>query len=290
MGLRLILVGMACCLAAPLAAATKDREPEVLARSGKWIVNYDRDSCHLVGQFGTGDAAVAMRITNSGPGDWFQLAIYGDRVRSDTPRSDAKVQFAGAGEPTEVKIINGKSGKVALAMIRSIRIDGWQREDEAQVPPRITPEQEAAVTGVTISIRDKRPFRLEFGPLSKPFIEMRKCLTDLIRSWGYDPVEQAALLRPVSPINSPGSWLNADDYPVGALRQGQNGLVQFRLDVDAKGAIEGCHVIARTNPDVFADVTCRAVVKRAKLQPALDARGKPVRSFLVQQVGWQIEI
>lgn len=144
------------------------------------------------------------------------------------------------------------------------------------------------VKGVTVDIQGKRPFRLEFGSLGKPFEQMRHCMDTLLESWGYDPKVQAELLRPASAITPPSRWLSPSDYPLGALRMGHNGIVQFRLDVDAEGKVGGCHVLARTSPDDFADATCRAVTRRAKLQPALDAEGKPVRSFYVQKVIWQV--
>jgi protein TonB len=116
--------------------------------------------------------------------------------------------------------------------------------------------------------------------------QLRACQTDLLKSWGYDPAVQTTLTRPARPTSTAASWLKPDDYPAGAISLGQNGIVQFRLDVDADGKILGCHVLARTSPDVFADTTCRAVTRRATLVPALDAGGKPVRSFYVAKVRW----
>jgi TonB family protein len=110
-----------------------------------------------------------------------------------------------------------------------------------------------------------------------------------VKSWGYDPAVQAALSRPVTRSNAPTDWLKDSDYPDEATRRGYNGLVQIRLDVDSSGKVTGCHVLNRTNPDVFADLTCRAVTKRAKLQPALDAAGQPVRSFEVYSIVWVME-
>jgi hypothetical protein len=67
---------------------------------------------------------------------------------------------------------------------------------------------------------------------------------------------------------------------------GHNGLVQFRLDVDPGGKVAGCFILSRTSPDDFADITCRAMTRRARLQPALDAKGKPIRSYYVNKVIW----
>lgn len=272
---------------ASAAAGPRDREPEVLARTGKWVVDYDRDACHLYAQFGKGKEMVIARFTRYEPGDWFDFALFGDRFRAFEPRVDAKLDFGIGGGPDDARATHGNAGKLAALFFSSTRLDHWERKTPLDVAPKVTPAQEAAVKGVSVAIRARRPFRLEFGPLDKPLAQLRRCSEDLVKSWGYDPAVQASLLRPVSAITPPGSWLNSSDYPLGALMGGHNGFVQFRLDVDPGGKVVGCYVLARTNPDDFADITCRNVSKRARLQPALDAQGKPVRSYYVQKVLWQ---
>lgn len=266
------------------AASASDRELEVLTRSGKWVVNYDRDACHLLAQFGKDDDPVILRFTRYEPGDHFDLSVFGNKVRSADYRGFAKIDFGLTA--FSARAMNGNAGKFEAMYFSSLRLDGWDGKSPKDVPPKVTPAQEAAVTGVTLAVRGKRSFRLDFGSLAKPMEQIRACSANLVRSWGYDPAVQAALLRPASPIASPGDWLVSSDYPAGALMQGHNGQVQFRLDVDPKGAVAGCYVLARTSPDDFADVTCRAVSRRAKMRPALDAEGKPVRSFFVTKVHW----
>jgi len=82
--------------------------------------------------------------------------------------------------------------------------------------------------------------------------------------------------------------LNDSDYPDKSIMDGHNGLVQFRLDIDAAGAVAGCYVLHRTNPDDFADLTCRLIRQRAKFSPALDRDGKPVKSFFISKVRFVI--
>jgi hypothetical protein len=282
-----IALSAAAVPAGLLLAAPKDREPEILTRTGKWIVNYDRDACHLVGTFGEGNAQVAARFTRYEHDDRFDLSLYGKRFRSPDDRTDAKIGF-GLGEVT-TQAMYGTSGAYKMAIFSSLRLDGKQANPGLDPLPKITPEQEAEIKGITVRLPPKVPFRLEFLSLAKPFAQMRDCTANLVKSWGYDPAVQATLLRPITPLNSPAKWLDSSDYPADALRSGRNGIVQFRLDVDPEGKIAGCHVLARTNPDDFADITCRGVTKRAKLQPALDAQGKPVRSYHVQKVRWVIE-
>lgn len=282
-------IALALAAAVPGVATAKDREPEVLTRTGKWVLEYNRDACHLFAEFGEGDAQVVARFTRYQPGDGFDLALYGKRFRTVDVRSEAKIDFGLADAPLERNVTFGSAGKFAAAFIGSVRVDGWSPGSRPVAAPRITPEQEATVSGLAVAIRRKAPFRLTFGSLDKPLAQMRDCSANLVQSWGYDPEVQAALLRPASPLESPGKWLSVNDYPEGAVRMGHNGIVQFRLDVDAEGNVAGCYVLARTSPDDFADRTCRAVSKRAKLQPALDAKGIPVRSYFVQKVNWRVD-
>lgn len=285
---RLIL-GLLITAAVPCAALTKVTAPETLTRTGKWVVNYDRDACHLLAQFGTGKDVLAMRLTRYEPGDAFDFDLYGGRVAANDIVSKAKVDFGLRGTHVEADAINGKSGDLPVMLFGAMRLDGWESAKPEEIGPSLSPQQEAAVSGVTVKVRGKKPFRLEFGSLARPMAQLRTCQSDLLKSWGYDPAVQTTLAKPARPANSPADWLKSGDYPAGARMMGQNGVIQFRLDVDAQGKVAGCHVLARTSPDLFADVTCRSVTRRAKLDPALDADGKPVRSFYVQKVRWQME-
>ena len=276
-------------VAAPAPAIAAPKAPETLTRTGNWVVNYDRDACHLLAEFGTGDDLLVMRLTRYQPGDAFDLNLYGRRLVTSAPRTMATLDFGPGAKPIETEAVNGRSGKLPLVMLGRARLDGWRSTGPDDDPPPLPPAQEAAVSGVTVKIDRKKPFRLEFGSLAKPMAQLRTCQADLVKSWGYDPVVQAGLSRPVRRAGPAVPWLRDTDYPMGAIAMGHNGIVQFRLDVEADGRISGCHVLARTSPDVFADTTCRAVMRRAKLDPALDAQGRPVRSFFVQKVTWQVQ-
>lgn len=274
--------------AVPTAGLAQGGASETLQRTGKWVVDYDNDACHLVAQFGTGNDMMIMRLTRYQPGDWFHLSLHGRRLVTGEARRQVKFDFGLGGPPVEADAVNGKAGDLPLMLFGSTRLDGWKSTKPGEVAPLLSPQQEAAVSGITVMIKWKKPFRLEFGSLAKPMEQLRACQADLLESWGYDPAIQTTLVRPPRPVNSPAKWLGPADYPQGAVAAGQNGIVQFRLDVEADGKISGCHVLSRTRPDVFADTTCRAVTRRAKLEPALDADGKPVRSFLVQTVQWRV--
>lgn len=192
---------------------------------------------------------------------------------------DESCQFLG-------KFGTGKLAVKPLMVFGPQRFDGWRQPPgrDVQKPPAVTPAQEAAVSHLTLWLGGNRNYRLEVRSMGKPMATMRHCMDGLIEHWGYNPTAIAALSRLPTPINDPGKWVTTNDYPSNALRTGHGGIVQFRLDLDEAGKILKCHILSRTNPDEFADTSCRLLTRRARFEPALDAAGKPTKSFYVNSV------
>lgn len=287
---RTIAMLLAC---APMAAPAWAADPVVIKRTGKWVLNYDTDSCHLLAEFGTGEARMFVRFSRFTPGDGLDLSMYSEKLTSSRSAVDAKVDFGLGSGPADARVMYANAGKFSVMLFGSVRLDGWNRiakdgESGEDVAPKVTPEQEARVTSLTYSAQFRSPVRLEFGSLANPLAQMRDCTANLVRTWGYDPDVQAALTRSVTPKGAPSKWLRDKDYPSEAVRNRQSGIVQFRLDVDSDGRVLGCHVLARTDPDAFADHTCKTLRARAVFDPALDAQGKPVRSFFVSKVTFKL--
>jgi len=276
-------------VAASLAAApaiAKPREPIPLPLQGKWEINYDVDACHLIASFGPEKERLIARFSRFSPGDWFYLDLFGKPLRSTELQQNVKVGFGPDENFRQVTAIAGKAG--ALAMLKFGVLDLLDRAGDAQdIAVAVTPEQERAVRTLTVTLGSK-VWRLELGPMDGPMRALRTCNDDLIKYWGYDPVQQASLGRRPEPVTVPGTWLDSADYPQTALVRGASGVVQFRLDVQADGSVGGCHVQARTNPDEFADRSCRLLTKRARFRPALDHAGIPVRSYFVSRIYWMM--
>jgi hypothetical protein len=264
-------------------ALAEDTPVETLASTGRWEMNYDADSCHLISNFGSGDAQVTAMFTRYQPGDPFELKLFGKRFeRGGAVRVPVTTDFASDGTTFRGDALRGNAGELPLLVVGKRYLVEWQGE----APPAISPEQERSVRSVTVQVGRGRPFRLALGSMAAPMNAMRTCTANLVRSWGFDPAEQAGLSRQAVPLNDPAQWLDGDDFPNSANLLGQNGIVQFRLAIEADGAISNCAVQSATAGSDFATTTCRAVTRRARFQPALNAAGQPVRSYYVQAVRW----
>lgn len=282
-------VSMIACLG--MVPANSAKAPVTYARVGAWEVNYDVDSCHLFGRFGVGEQSIVAKFTREQPDNQFSLTLYGKPLRVIDAHADVAVTFGSEGLPLKRSAMAGRTGtedKRPLLIIDRLRLDGFDvLSKDAPAAPDIKAEYEATVKSILIKLPLGKDVRLETGSLGAPFKALRACTSDLVKSWGYDPDVQAKLREAAHPTEHPGKWFQSGDYPTSSIWNGHNGLVAFRLNVDEAGKVEGCRVLYRTNPDDFADLTCKILMKRARMAPALDAAGKPVRSFYVNKVRWR---
>lgn len=263
--------------------ASNEPVPVTKARVSAWEINYDTDSCNLLAEFGDGSQATFIRLTRYQPQDSFDLIVYGAAYSFGASTVSVRVGF-GLATPVKREAMTGQAGdKLPLLMINALRLDGWEEAKPDEKGPPITPAQEDRATMIDLTIPGGKRFQLETGSFAKPMAAMRACVDDLVKSWGYDPVELAALAAPAQPAQNPSRWLTNEDFPSRSALAGHNGVVQFRLDIDSTGKVTGCNILHRTNPDDFADLTCKLITKRAKFSPARDKSGQPVRSYYVNR-------
>lgn len=268
-----------------LAAPARASDAEVLAHGGKWIANFDEGACELFAPFGYGESQVSLRISKFAPGDAFVLSVYGKRFDAIRSGANVKVEFGPGGAEREADTLRADVKENPVLMLGQSDLLGrtYVRDE---IPPAISQAQEEAISWVDLTVPKSGKIRLDLKSMGKPMKVMRTCLQNMVRNWGYDPDVQATLSRKVEAKGNPATWATTNDYPKEMLRQGGQGIVRFRLDIDEIGAVTGCRVQQRTNPDDFAALTCRLMTKRAKFSPALDANGQTVKSFYVNTVRW----
>ena len=69
--------------------------------------------------------------------------------------------------------------------------------------------------------------------------------------------------------------MTPDDYPVAAIRSQTGGTATVRLTVTAIGYPSACAVIAPSGSELLDKTTCGIYQRRARFEPALDAKGRP---------------
>lgn len=292
--------------AAPAAANGIDDVPALtIEPSSPWNLNYADDSCRLSRMFGTGEQRIALYLERYRPSDTFMLVTAGSPLESRA-RNKVKFRFGPieGGDWREYDAEVGNLGEFEPAVIMSttslvapengreqssFRTDFDPEADaEEDLIRRITPETEAAIEWLDLHHGKAKPVRLRLGSMAEPMAGLRQCTDELLTHWGIDVAAHKMLTRPVVPASNPGKWLSSADYPTKLLRKGQQGIVKFRLSVDADGKATQCHIQKSTRPQEFDDAVCSALMRRAEFEPALGQDGKPLASYWHSTVRFQI--
>lgn len=104
-----------------------------------------------------------------------------------------------------------------------------------------------------------------------------------------DPFAGAAVPRqPPTPRGSPAAWITSDDYPSAARLQRRTGAVVVELTIAADGRVSGCDVTVSSGSDDLDNATCNLVSRRARFNPATNAKGEAVEAKLSQKFTWSL--
>ncbi|MBN9788406.1 hypothetical protein DMP17_07350 [Pseudonocardia sp. TMWB2A] len=275
-------------------AVAGEEQPVRLQSSSKWVVNYADNGCRLLRQFGAGDEMVTLIMNRYGPEDDFQMTLAGKPLRKFFGAREVLVQFGPKEQAQEKEFEEGSLGDVPALIFSYMgveKIEGYTVADaiaRLSAPKEIAPERFAAISYLSVGKKQQAPLILETGALQKPFAALSACTDNLVESWGFDIQKEKTLQRRATPKDNYTSWIRTIDYPTDMLRAGQPAMVQFRLDVDATGAVTACHILETTRPKAFDDAVCHSMVKRANFEPAIDREGKPVASYFRRTVRFRI--
>lgn len=90
------------------------------------------------------------------------------------------------------------------------------------------------------------------------------------------------------PAESPGTWINPDDYPAVALRHEMTGITAFRLFLDPSGKPTYCQITAGSGFDVLDNAACERLIEHGKFQPARDSKGRAAADVWTSRVVWRL--
>jgi TonB family protein len=104
---------------------------------------------------------------------------------------------------------------------------------------------------------------------------------------GFELAFLSALMA-ASPT-TPTPWYIDEDYPFHAFERKWEGTTIFELTVDPRGRPVGCTVDVSSGHAILDERACSVALKRAKFQPALDAKGNPTYGVHRTRLNWAID-
>jgi protein TonB len=93
-----------------------------------------------------------------------------------------------------------------------------------------------------------------------------------------------------SPPRRIGGRLGDSDYPRWAWEAGISGTVEVIYAVQPDGRVNECEVVRSSGSRDLDAFTCQLIERRFRYRPARDRQGRPVRSRVIENHSWMVEI
>lgn len=239
-----------------------------MAPTGKWNVDYGENGCILGRQFGSGKNSVIL--------GWRALPLDDDmELQINQPGYDESLRLG-----TVALSLAGRSDKVLSqsfpATLGMRRITAWVKAATfADLPADAT---------LTLTPSRGKALRVTLSGGKNAFAALATCNQSLLKEWGIDPAETAAIATPAS--GDAARWYHSSDYPIDALRRGAIGNTTMLWTVATDGSVPECRVLIRSGTDSLDDAACAAAKRRGRFTPAMGHDGKPVTSHKVARLTW----
>lgn len=270
----------------PESVAEKAEQLEALTQ---WGLDYSENKCRLARIFGSEQDRHLLMIEQASPSDAFTLTFAGSSFRRY--RRGDRV-FLGLQNDNPMRRIElpptGNLGDFGPAIIvTSIDVGP---SSEGQLPnlrrAGLDPLEGAKIDRIVIE-RSGKVLAFETGNLKEAFAALNTCTEDLLDEWGLDTAAHRSFV--------PVKWLNESEivrrivrrYPVSALNRGEQANFSMRVIVDEGGNVADCQIDAATEADRLDSPACQEM-QLARFEPAIDAAGKPMRSFYATTIRYEI--
>jgi hypothetical protein len=290
-----LLFAVATSPAAPALA----QEDEALAPDTPWVLDYDTDSCALRRAFGGGEKRAYLEMRRFGPGADLQVVVATNWMRAENPatfkyRFNNQTEWSDVTRAPTLNMADDFKGAIFTGGL--IELPGYSKLKKAKDRQAFldgidlpAAEREAAAKADTLFVRGafRRQLVLKLGSLDKPMAALNACVDELTTHWGIDVEAHKSLTRKADAINL-DEVPRMMSYPPAMLSKNMPGVVNFRLDVDETGKITACHIQMPLSDPVFEKSSCADLQHALEFEPALDKDGKPIASYWVNKVVFQI--
>lgn len=270
-----ILGAIALAIPGPALAKT-----ETFAPTSPWAIDYAEHSCKLMRNFGNGERQLTVGLQRSELGPRLTLEISGETVDFATGADTARFRYGPRGTERE-GVLSRLSNAVRIhdaplqdEFVGSNDWTGWSYDSERNAA--------RAIDSVSIRGTFGDEIVLQLGAMDAPIEALQTCVDDLMEQWGLEPRRLAAASRQALPTSDPSAWLGTADYPRELRQARRGGAVRVRLVVNEQGRVTRC--LGSASIASLGDVTCSALMERARFVPALDADGKPMTGLFITEV------
>ena len=239
-----------------------------LQPSAKWVVDFGEAHCVAARDYQTLGNVYSLILQPSPVGDNYEVMIVRKGSGPEFAQElDATVAFDGRA----IKTFNLSYGQTKPQMrhfdIYHLSKDEMERARNASL--------------VTFDTEHSPPISFTLASMAVLLDNLATCSEGLKSYWNYDGEKTGVIAKPAK-VKLAGIFTD-EDFPAEALKRHQEGTGRFLLLIDQAGKVANCNVIKSVGYPIFDAKSCAIIAERGKFQPALDAKGKPVRSMFESQ-------
>lgn len=287
---RSLLASICVAVACGTAHAAVAEDGLVLAPSSDWRFREYDDRCRASRVFGEGEDRTTLWIEQGGDEQSYNITLIGRPLRHPYG-GGIRIRFGDEPEIIRSYLTAKSSRDRPVLMMYGVRIvqPSIERgEQDASPEIDISDERAQAIDRLRLRTSIVEPIELELGPMGIPFRFLADCgekLSVLLTEAGRALTREAS--APVA--IDPEDWVQDRDYPRYLVRAEMQGRIMARITVNKSGAPSSCFVVESNKPQLFDDAVCLALMRRARFEPARNARGEPVASYYFYRVSFRIE-
>ncbi|WP_133303922.1 hypothetical protein [Aurantiacibacter aquimixticola] len=243
-----------------------------------WNLDYAEDSCALSRNFGDAAAPTLLETRQYAPRAPYIATV----LRKEPLASDMRPSlFFG---PIDDVLSNGGSSLIELDEYRGVRAElpttlGLSERSSFDIEDDPRDAGEAALEWLAIEGVFADKVQLATGSMHPALSAMRECQSQLVASWGFDPVEQTTLSA-AAEMDYDDRWISRA-MRRASRRDGPIGSAYLLFFADAEGDITACRALSPQYRSSGVDTFCEVAVEDGSVTQASNASGEPVGSFVV---------
>ena len=264
-------IAMAPAIAAVLLAIQPMPASAAEPLSG-WKIEPSDARCVAVRQYGSADKPITLALKASTTGNGIQAALLRSGYRRGFLQTNASIVVDGKSFSSTALSYPLGNDKRRVAHLLNL---------DADASGALRTAKSMKLT-IIEGINDSFAIEPSFGL----WRELQDCVARLRHSWNISDERRVHIAT-----NARGDLrgvFSAEDYPVRAMMEGETGSTRVGLLIDESGSVRDCTLITASGIAMLDSRSCGIITERARFSPALDAGGKPVKSYREQVISWRL--
>ena len=210
-----------------------------------WHVELTDGICRLSRSYSAEGQQAVLAMEHFGEWNSFSITVAGEAVARAKANS-ASVHFGPAFPPHEREAERGRIKGVGEAILLSSGGLALPREqnksNESQAGAQAAEVNPAGAEWLRIEQFPGNFLRFPLPKFGEAYAVLDQSVDAMVESWGFDPAGQRAF-QTGPKVREQASWVNDISFPIRELREGFDGRIWLRFNVDAAGLPTSCTTV-----------------------------------------------